>query len=55
MMLLKVIKQLLRNVVAGLVMAVGCCCMMVAQAFVKAAVFLTQFACKVNGVKCDVK
>lgn len=55
MMLLKVIKQLLRDCIAGLVMAVECCCMMVAQAFVKAAVCLAQLACKVNGVKCDVK
>nr|DAI29586.1 MAG TPA: hypothetical protein [Caudoviricetes sp.] len=29
--------------------------MMVAQAFVKAAVCFAKFACKVNGVKCDVK
>lgn len=54
-MLFKSLVTMLRNCVAGLVMAVGCCCMMVAQAFVKAAVWLARFACKVNGVKCDVK
>lgn len=54
-MLLKIIIDTLRAFVAGLVLSLACCCMMVAQAFVKAAVCLAQFACKVNGVKCDVK
>lgn len=54
-MLFKILSTMLRNCVAGLVMVVGCCCMMMAQAFVKAAVCLARFACKVNGVKCDVK
>lgn len=54
-MLFKIMSTMLRDFIAGLVMAVGCCCMMVTQAFVKAAVCLAQFACKVNGVKCDVK
>lgn len=51
-MLFKILSTMLRDCVAGLVMAVGCCCMMVAQAFVKAAVCLAQFACKVRG--CNV-
>lgn len=54
-MLFKILSTVLRDCIAGLVMAVGCCCMMVAQAFVKAAGFLAQFACKVRGVQCDVK
>ena len=54
-MLFKILSTVLRDCIAGLVMAVGCCCMMVAQAFVKATVFLAQPACKVNGVQCDVK
>lgn len=49
-MLFKILSTMLRDFIAGLVMAVGCCCMMVAQALSKA-----RFACKVNGVKCDVK
>lgn len=54
-MLLKIIIDTLRAVIAGLVLSLACCCMMVAQAFVKAAVCLAQFACKVSGVQCDVK
>ena len=54
-MLFKIFSTMLRDCVAGLVMAVGCCCMMVAQAFTKAATFLAQRACKVSGVLCDVK
>lgn len=54
-MLFKILSTMLRDFIAGLVMAVVCCCMMVAQAFVKAAVYLAQLACKVSGVKCDVK
>ncbi len=54
-MLFKILSTMLRDCVAGLVMAVGCCCMMVAEAFFKAAKFLAQLACKVSGVKCDVK
>ncbi len=54
-MLFKILSTMLRDFIAGLVMAVRCCCMMVAQASVKAAVYLAQLACKVNGVKCDVK
>ncbi len=54
-MLFKILSTMLRDCVAGLVMAVGCCCMMVAQAFIKAATFLAQLACKVSGVQCDVK
>lgn len=54
-MLFKILSTMLRDCIAGLVMAVECCCMMVAQAFVKAAVFLAQLACKVSGVQCDVK
>ena len=51
-MLFKILSTMVRDCIAGLVMAVGCCCMMVAQAFVKAAVYLAQFACKVRG--CNV-
>lgn len=54
-MLFKILSTMVRDCIAGLVMAVGCCCMMVTQAFVKAAVCLARVACKVNGVKCDVK
>ena len=54
-MLFKILSTMLRNCIAGLVMAVECCCMMVAQAFVKAAACLAQLACKVSGVQCDVK
>lgn len=54
-MLFKILSTMLRDCIAGLIMAVVCCCMMVAQVFVKAAVYLAQLACKVNGVKCDVK
>lgn len=32
-MLFKILSAMLRDCIAGLVMAVGCCCMMVAQAF----------------------
>lgn len=39
-MLFKILSTMLRDFIAGLVMAVGCCCMMVGQAFVKAAVCL---------------
>lgn len=54
-MLFKIFSTMLRDSAAGLVMAVGCCCMMVAQAFAKAAKFFAQLACKVSGVQCDVK
>lgn len=54
-MLFKILSTMLRNCIAGLIMAVGCCCMMVAQAFTKAATFFAQLACKVSGVKCDVE
>ena len=56
-MLFKILSTMLRDCIAGLIMAVGCCCMMmmVAQAFAKAATFLAQLACKVSGVECDVK
>lgn len=54
-MLFKILSTMLRACIAGLVMAVGCCCMMVAQAFTKAATFLAQLECKVSGVQCDVK
>lgn len=54
-MLFKILSTMLRNCVAGLVMAVGCCCMMVAQAFCQSGCCLARFACKVSGVKCDVK
>lgn len=54
-MLFKILSTMLRDCVAGLVMAVMCCCMMVAQAFVKAAADLAQLACKVSGMQCDVK
>ena len=54
-MLFKFLSTMLRDFIAGLVMAVGCCCMMVAQAFVKAAVCLARVACKGNGGKGDVK
>lgn len=54
-MLFKILSTMLRDCVAGLIMAVGCCCMMVEQTFTKAAAFLAQLACKVSGVKCDVK
>lgn len=54
-MLFKILSTMLRDCVAELVMAVGCCCMMVAQAFVKSAACLARFACKVSGVKCDVE
>lgn len=49
-MLFKILSTMLRDCIAGLIMAVGCCCMMVAQ-----AVCLAQFACKVSGVQCDVR
>lgn len=54
-MLFKILSAMLRDCVAGLVMAMGCCCMIVAQAFVKSGCCLAQLACKVNGVQCDVK
>ena len=54
-MLFKILSTMLRDFIAGLVMAVGCYCMMVVQAFVKAAVCLARFACKVSWVQCDVK
>lgn len=54
-MLFKIFSTMLRDCVAGLVMALGCCCMIVAQAFTKAATFLAQLECKVSGVQCDVK
>lgn len=34
-MLFKILSTMLRDFIAGLVMAVGCCCMMVAQALLK--------------------
>lgn len=54
-MLLKIIIDTLGDLVACLVLSLACCCMMVAQAFVKAAVCLGNAACKIRGVKCDVK
>lgn len=63
-MLLKIIIDTLGDLVACLVLSLACCClvlslacccMMVAQAFVKAAVCLENAACKIRGVKCDVK
>ena len=54
-MLFKILSTMLRDFIAGLVMPVGCCCMMVAQAFVKAAMYLGNAACKIREVKCDVK
>ena len=54
-MLFKIFSTMLRDCVAGLIMAVGYCCMMVAQTFTKAAKILAQLACKVSGVQCDVQ
>lgn len=54
-MLFKILSTMVRDCIAGLVMAVGCCCMMVAQAFARAAMYLVSAACKIRGVKCDVK
>ena len=54
-MLFKILSTMLRDCIAGLVMAVGCCCMMVAQAFVKATTHLVSAAYKIRGVQCDVK
>lgn len=54
-MLFKILSTMLRDFIAWLVMAVGCCCMMVAQAFARAAMYLVSAACKIRGVKCDVK
>ena len=54
-MLFKILSPMFRDFIAGLVMAVGGGCMMVALAFVKAAVCLARVAWKGYGVKCDVK
>lgn len=54
-MLLKIIIDTLRAVIAGLVLSLACCCMMISQAFAKATTFLVNAACKIRGVKCDVK
>lgn len=54
-MLLKIIIDTLRAVIAGLVLSLACCCMMISQAFAKAAMCLGNAACKIRGVKCDVK
>lgn len=54
-MLFKILSTMLRDFIAGLVMAVGCCCMMIAQASAKAAMCRGNAACKIRGVKCDVK
>lgn len=54
-MLFKILSTMLRDFIAGLVMAVGCCCMMIAQAFARAAMYLVSAACKIRGGKCDVK
>lgn len=54
-MLLTIIIDTLRAVIAGLVLSLACCCMMIAQAFARAAMYLVSAACKIRGVKCDVK
>lgn len=55
-MLLEIIIDTLRAFVAGLVLSLACCCcIMIAQAFAKAAMCLGNAACKIRGVKCDVK
>nr|WP_304257974.1 hypothetical protein [Phascolarctobacterium succinatutens] len=54
-MLFKILSTMLRDCIAGLIMAVACCCMMIAQASAKAAMCLGNAACKIRGVKCDVK
>lgn len=54
-MLIKIIIDTLRAFVAGLVLSLACCCIMIAQAFAKAAMCLVKAACKIRGVKCDVK
>lgn len=54
-MLFKILNAMLRNVISGTIMLVACCCMMVAQATGNAANWLAKLACKVSGVKCDVK
>lgn len=54
-MLLKIIIDTLRAFVAGLVLSLACCCMMVTQAFAKATTHLVSAAYKIRGVKCDVE
>ena len=43
-MLFKILSTALRDCIAGLIMAVGCCCMMIAQAFARAAMYLVSAA-----------
>lgn len=43
-MLFKILSTMLRDCIAGLIMAVGCCCMMIAQAFARAAMYLVSAA-----------
>lgn len=54
-MLLKIIIDTLGDLVACLVLSLACCCMMIAQAYAKAAMCRGNAACKIRGVKCDVK
>ena len=54
-MLLKIIIDTLRAGIAGLVLSLACCCMMIAQAFAKATTHLVSAAYKIRGVQCDVK
>lgn len=55
MLLLKIIIDTLRVFASGLVLSLACSCMMVADIFTKATVWLGNAACKIRGVKCDVK
>lgn len=54
-MLFKILSTMLRDFIAGLVLSLACCCMMIAQAFTRAAMYLVSAACKIRGVKCDVE
>ena len=54
-MLFKIIIDTLRAFVAGLVLSLACCCMMVTQAFSKTTTHLVSAAYKIRRVKCDVK
>lgn len=54
-MLLKIIIDTLRAFVAGLVLSLACCCMMVVKALARVTTYLVSAAYKIRGVKCDVK
>ena len=54
-MLFKIIIDTLRAVIAGLVLSLACCCMMVVNALYRATTYLVSAAYKIRGVKCDVR